>query len=251
MHSLASRPPLCISSPLLRNHFATRLSRLSFFSSSNQTPGGSSVSAVKGRHFSWSSKSRSLQVAPVLNSIAPPKLTAPPSSPGLFFHTTTTTKSSTASSSFSRIMAETQAHDIDQLAGKVQGLSLDALAERYPNSYPRENPLDLWRAHISNVLGDISGVEKDIIYRAIAWTSGLDKGDFMIAVPALRVKGAKPDALATEWISKACTCSAGHTPSLEVSLLTKFNASGPRMTPWSRRLLPTGLSLPSSSNLMS
>jgi arginyl-tRNA synthetase len=99
-------------------------------------------------------------------------------------------------------MAETQVHDVDQLAGQVEGLSLDSVANAFPDCFPRDNLLDLWRAHISNVLGDISGVSKDIIYRAIAWTSGLDKGDFMIPVPALRVKGAKPDVLANEWISK-------------------------------------------------
>lgn len=197
MLSLGSRSPIFLSSRLLRNHSATRLSRPYFISTFNQTPGGSSVSAVQGRQLSRS-------LAPVLNSIAPPKFTAPPSTQSLFFHTTTktTTKSFVSSLGTSRIMAETQTHDIDQLASQVQGLSLDTLAETFPNIFPRENLLDLWRAHISNVLGDISGVSKDIIYRAISWTSLLDKGDFTIAVPALRVKGAKADVLATEWISK-------------------------------------------------
>ena len=97
-------------------------------------------------------------------------------------------------------MAEATA--IEKLAGQVQGLSLDTVAQTYPTIYPKVNPLDLWRAHISNTLSNLSGVSTDIVYRAVSWTSGLDKGDFIVAVPALRIKGAKPDALASEWADK-------------------------------------------------
>jgi arginyl-tRNA synthetase len=97
-------------------------------------------------------------------------------------------------------MADTAA--VEQLASKVQGLSLDSVKQTYPGTFPKINPLDLWRAHISNVLHGISGVSTDIIYRAIQWTQGLDKGDFTLAVPALRVKGQKPDVLAAEWGAK-------------------------------------------------
>ncbi|VUC34007.1 unnamed protein product, partial [Clonostachys rosea] len=91
---------------------------------------------------------------------------------------------------------------VEQLASKVQGLSLDSVKQTYPSTFPKVNPLDLWRAHISNVLHGISGVSTDIVYRAIQWTQGLDKGDFTLAVPALRVKGQKPDVLAAEWGAK-------------------------------------------------
>lgn len=101
---------------------------------------------------------------------------------------------------YSNAMA--QAASIDQIAGQIQGLSLDSVAKTYPDIYPKINPLDLWRAHISNVLAGISGVPTDLVYRAISWTQGLDKGDFVLAVPALRIKGAKPDVLANEWVSK-------------------------------------------------
>ncbi len=97
-------------------------------------------------------------------------------------------------------MAESAA--VEQLAGQVQGLSLDSVAQTYPSAHPHVNPLDLWRAHISNVLSKITGVETSIIFPVVAWTQSLDKGDFVLPVPALRIKGAKPDALAESWASQ-------------------------------------------------
>lgn len=99
---------------------------------------------------------------------------------------------------------------IDQLTTLVSGLSLDSIAEKYPQAHPEINPLDFYRAHVSNVLAGISGVDSQIIYPAINWTTGLDKGDFVLAVPALRIKGQKPDALATKWAEEVQSSSLGH-----------------------------------------
>ncbi|KAL6858621.1 arginyl-tRNA synthetase [Trichoderma novae-zelandiae] len=92
-----------------------------------------------------------------------------------------------------------QTAGLDQLTGLVNGLTLNSIAEKYPQAHPEINPLDLYRAHLSNVLAGISGVDPQIVYPAINWTTGLDKGDFVLAVPALRIKGQKPDALANKW----------------------------------------------------
>lgn len=91
---------------------------------------------------------------------------------------------------------------IDQLTSLVNGLTLDSVIEKYPQAHPEINPLDLYRAHLSNVLAGISAVDTQLIYPAINWTTGLDKGDFVLAVPALRIKGEKPDALATKWAAE-------------------------------------------------
>ncbi|KAK3331634.1 hypothetical protein B0T19DRAFT_448147 [Cercophora scortea] len=91
---------------------------------------------------------------------------------------------------------------IDQLVKKVDGLSLAAVTDKYPTCHPEINPLDLYRAHLANVLTEITGVDHAIIYPNISWTASLDKGDLVIAVPALRVKGKKPDELAKEWAEK-------------------------------------------------
>ncbi|KAK0639889.1 arginyl-tRNA synthetase-like protein [Cercophora newfieldiana] len=90
---------------------------------------------------------------------------------------------------------------MDQLAKQVEGLSLDAIAEKYPNCYPAINPFDLYRAHLSNVLSELTGVDTKIIYPNLQWTQ-LDKGDFVLATPALRLKGKKFDELAKEWAEK-------------------------------------------------
>ncbi|AEO58584.1 hypothetical protein MYCTH_2306029 [Thermothelomyces thermophilus ATCC 42464] len=91
---------------------------------------------------------------------------------------------------------------MEQLAQKVGGMSLDAITEKYPNCHPEINPFDFYRAHLANVLSGITGVEPKIIYPALSWTSGLDKGDLMLAAPALRIKGQKPDELAQQWADK-------------------------------------------------
>ncbi|KAG5988014.1 hypothetical protein E4U54_004798, partial [Claviceps lovelessii] len=91
---------------------------------------------------------------------------------------------------------------IDELAQRVEGLTIASIAQTYPNAHPEINPLDLYRAHLSDLLSKISGVDTSIIYPVVMWTSSLDKGDFVVAVPALRIKGTKPDVLAQEWAEK-------------------------------------------------
>ncbi|KAK0386500.1 hypothetical protein NLU13_6335 [Sarocladium strictum] len=91
---------------------------------------------------------------------------------------------------------------IDQLAQRVEGLTLQNVAAEFPFTHVDVNPYDFWRAHLTKVLNGITGVDPKIIYPTINWTSSLDKGDFMVAVPAFRIKGAKPDVLAKEWAEK-------------------------------------------------
>ncbi|KAG5965915.1 hypothetical protein E4U58_002658 [Claviceps cyperi] len=91
---------------------------------------------------------------------------------------------------------------IDQLAQRVEGLTIASVTQLYPNAHPEINPLDLYRAHLTDLLSKASGVDKSIIYPVIMWTQSLDKGDFVVAVPALRIKGTKPDVLAKEWAAK-------------------------------------------------
>lgn len=91
---------------------------------------------------------------------------------------------------------------IDELATMVAGLTVDSVAEKYPNTFPAINPFDLYRGHLANVLGDVTGVDTKIIYPNLSWTLSLDKGDLVLAAPSLRIKGKKPDELAKEWAEK-------------------------------------------------
>ncbi|KAJ6445556.1 Diacylglycerol O-acyltransferase 2A [Purpureocillium lavendulum] len=91
---------------------------------------------------------------------------------------------------------------MELFANHVKGMSLDSVRKSFPSACPEANPLDLYRAHLSNVLAEISGVAPSALYPVIMRPQGLDKGDFNIAVPALRLKGPKPDVLAAEWSAK-------------------------------------------------
>ncbi|WDK16490.1 arginyl-tRNA synthetase [Colletotrichum graminicola] len=89
----------------------------------------------------------------------------------------------------------------DQLTVQLEKLSIGKL-ESFPGCYPDVNPIDIYRSHITSLLHDVTGVEKTIIYNALQWTQSLDKGDMVLAVPALRIKGKKPAELTAEWLEK-------------------------------------------------
>lgn len=101
-------------------------------------------------------------------------------------------------------MATAPTAGIDQLVKLTSDLSLEQIRDKFPNCYPETNPVDVYRLHLTTLLEKITGVDPKIIYPAIQWTQGLDKGDVVVAVPALRVKGKKPDELAKEWAEKVC-----------------------------------------------
>ncbi|SPO04574.1 probable arginyl-tRNA synthetase, cytosolic [Cephalotrichum gorgonifer] len=84
------------------------------------------------------------------------------------------------------------------LRPKAAPLPVEKL-DAYPNCYPEVNPIDVYRSHITTLLKDVTGVDTSIIYPALQWTQSLDKGDLILATPALRIKGKKPTELAEEW----------------------------------------------------
>lgn len=91
---------------------------------------------------------------------------------------------------------------IDQLVKLASDLSVTEIRDKFPNCYPETNPISVYRLHLTNVLEKITGLDPKVIYNAVQWTTTLDKGDLMIAVPALRAKGKKPDELAKEVAEK-------------------------------------------------
>lgn len=99
-------------------------------------------------------------------------------------------------------MATTAIPSVDELVKLTSNLSVDELRVKYPTTNPATNPQDIYRIHITNQLEKITGVDPAIIYPAVNWTQALDRGDAVVAVPALRVKGKKPDELAKEVAEK-------------------------------------------------
>lgn len=83
----------------------------------------------------------------------------------------------------------------------VAALSIHSTSEhsKFPNCFPSLNPVDSYRSHISELLGPVTGVDPLAIYPKLQWTQTLDKGDLMLPVPALQIKGKKPNVLAAEW----------------------------------------------------
>ena len=60
------------------------------------------------------------------------------------------------------------------------------------------NPVDFYRQHIAEKVARIVSKQTEEIVRVLTWTNTLDKGDLMLAVAALRMKGKKPDEFAKE-----------------------------------------------------
>ena len=71
-------------------------------------------------------------------------------------------------------------------------------------SFDSVNPVDIYREHIADALAPIVGLPAQEILHRLQWTLTQDKGDLMLPVPALRIKGKKPAELATEWVEKVC-----------------------------------------------
>jgi len=96
-------------------------------------------------------------------------------------------------------MADSTVQDLNAL---LSSLGLSEQITKFPDSAPEANPIDIFRCYIAEVLAKISGVDSALIYPALEWTNQFEKGDLILAVPRLRVKGKAPADLATEWAEK-------------------------------------------------
>ncbi|KAI5804586.1 hypothetical protein EDC01DRAFT_610726 [Geopyxis carbonaria] len=91
---------------------------------------------------------------------------------------------------------------IESLQEQLKALKVEESLNVYPNSNPTSNPVDIYRCYVAEALAKVSGVDIDLVYPALEWTQTFDKGDLILAVPRLRIKGKKPDDLAQEWAEK-------------------------------------------------
>jgi arginyl-tRNA synthetase len=71
-----------------------------------------------------------------------------------------------------------------------------------PTAHPGENPLDIFRSHIAERLAPFAGVETKAIFEGLDRSTKPETGDFVLAVPRLRIKGAKPQELSVKWQSQ-------------------------------------------------
>ncbi|KAF1916023.1 hypothetical protein BDU57DRAFT_538364 [Ampelomyces quisqualis] len=82
---------------------------------------------------------------------------------------------------------------MENLTNTLMTLGLDTVPQE-PNTYPALNPFDIYRSHITELLSQVSGVDKHVIYPTLSWTAKPEHGDLQLAVPALRIKK-KPDEM--------------------------------------------------------
>jgi arginyl-tRNA synthetase len=86
---------------------------------------------------------------------------------------------------------------MEALTSKLKGLGVSELP-KFENTYPDLNPVDIYRSHLAEVIAPIAGADPQVVYSALHFTTTLDKGDLQMAVPALRLKGKKPNETAAE-----------------------------------------------------
>jgi arginyl-tRNA synthetase len=99
--------------------------------------------------------------------------------------------------------ANGEADSMDHIMQELQHLGISKMPSfKDVLLYPELNPVDVYRAIIIEQLQAITGAEPAIINGAVQWTQDLKHGDLMLPVPALRLKGKKPDELAKEIAEK-------------------------------------------------
>lgn len=87
---------------------------------------------------------------------------------------------------------------VQTITSNLQALGLSQPAP-YVDSQPEFNVIDVIRNYITDELSTISGVDKALIFPALDTPSTLEKGDLIIPLPRLRLKGVNPKEKATEW----------------------------------------------------
>src|SRR5271170_6499742 len=68
-----------------------------------------------------------------------------------------------------------------------------------PSAHPDQNPLDIFRTHIAERLAPLAGVDIEAVFSGLDRSTKPETGDFVLAIPRLRIKGAKPQELGERW----------------------------------------------------
>ncbi|CAK7895041.1 arginine--tRNA ligase, cytoplasmic [[Candida] anglica] len=87
---------------------------------------------------------------------------------------------------------------VQTLTSSLSKLGLDQ-PELVEGSQPEYNVIDVMRNYITDELHKVSGVSKDIIFPALDTPNVMEKGDLIIPIPRLRLKGVNPKEKAEEW----------------------------------------------------
>ena len=94
---------------------------------------------------------------------------------------------------------------------------------------PAGNPIDNYREHVAEILAPIVGLPVMDIVPRLQTTLSQDKGDLMLAVPSLRIKGKSPGDLAVEWAGKFPSSDLVEHPIVSGTFLQFFYKPKPLM----------------------
>ncbi|EPS35744.1 hypothetical protein H072_10806 [Dactylellina haptotyla CBS 200.50] len=90
---------------------------------------------------------------------------------------------------------------LDDVQAMLSELGISEPLPAFEAASVTTNPIDIFRSYIAEEMTKITGVSRDLVYPALEWTQTPDKGDLIMAVPRLRVKG-DAKALAADWAAK-------------------------------------------------
>lgn len=90
--------------------------------------------------------------------------------------------------------------DVKAITNQLTKLGVNT-PETITNSSPEYNVIDLFRNYITNELYQLTQVDKSIIFESLDIPTTMDKGDLIIPIPRLRLKGINPKEKAAEWAS--------------------------------------------------
>ncbi|OCT47696.1 Arginine--tRNA ligase, cytoplasmic [Cladophialophora carrionii] len=90
--------------------------------------------------------------------------------------------------------------DADSLQILLNGLGVEDPGNSFPSADVLTRPLDIYRAHLAEVLVKLTGCEPQVAYDSIQEPN--DYGDLEVVVPRLRLKGSDPKELALSLAEK-------------------------------------------------
>jgi arginyl-tRNA synthetase len=110
-----------------------------------------------------------------------------------------------------RVMATLQADSLKLLLNR---LGVEDSSNSFPSADVLTRPLDIYRAHLADVLVQLTDCEPQVAYDSILEPN--DYGDLEVVIPKLRLKGSNPKELAFNLAQKVC-----RRPILQSWLLTR------------------------------
>ncbi|EWC47327.1 cytoplasmic arginine--tRNA ligase [Drechslerella stenobrocha 248] len=90
---------------------------------------------------------------------------------------------------------------IDDVQAMLAELGISDPLPKFDAASVTTNPIDIFRSYVAEEMSKITGVNRELLYPALEWTQNMEKGDLILAVPRLRIKG-DPKALAAEWVKQ-------------------------------------------------